>query len=332
MIFFNDDFELKNKSGFINKVVSNYYDKFPLSIDVALKQIASIRETLNGEKFEQKLTRRVIEEVNKEIMKNLIKEYSEKFSSDVQFKLKVNKENRALLGTLEEAQYFDEFAPRSGISFYVKILLESYAVLSIEERERIYFKETIEIVEKAIKNKTVIQFKIENQTLRLTPIEIYRPDYQQSLVLLATNDVLREDKSAAIYNDITLKELSMGQVRELKTKKGLLSDLKHNFTSKTLYETKSQKPTQTFTIKFTPGGLSRFLLEEDRLPFVGVRSKEDEHVYTVKTTETHIFLHLFKYGGQALVISPADVRDRFSRLFKASYEEYEKSKTSEVIG
>ncbi|HOJ44629.1 MAG TPA: WYL domain-containing protein [Bacilli bacterium] len=331
MIYFNDDYDLKNKSGFINQIIANYYDQFPLAMDVALKQIASIKETLEGEKFEQKLTRRVIEELNNEIMKNLINEYSKKYPSDVQFKLKLNKANISLLEELEEAKYFNDFAPRSGASFYLKIMLESYSNLLVEERERIFFKETISVVERAIKNNTIIQFKFYEQNLRIAPLGIHRHHDQQSLTLFAVDEEPNEFSGPRIYNDIKVKELYFGNVRELKThkaKKGF--DLSQDNLDTFLDVKKSSRETQTFTIKFTPGGLKRFWLEEDRLPFVGIKSRDDGHLYTFKTTETHIFLHFFKYGGQALIISPEDVRDRFARLYKASYEKYEKQITNEA--
>lgn len=325
MIYFNDDHDLKNKSGFINQIITNYYDQFPLAMDVALKQISSIKETLDGEKFEQKLTRRIIEELNNEIMKNLINEYSKKYTSDVQFKLKLNKANVALLEELGEAKYFNNFAPRSGASFYLKILLESYSSLSVEERERIYFKETISVVERAIKNKTIIQFKFYEQNLRIAPISIHRHHDQQSLTLIAVDEEPNKFGGPSIYNDIKIKELSVGNARELKTHKA-----KSNFVlSQDKLDTfldvkKSSRETQIFTIRFTPGGLKRFWLEEDVLPFVGIKSQDDGSTYLFKTTETHIFLHLFKYGGQAVIISPEDARDRFARLYKASLETYEK--------
>jgi len=330
MIYFNDDYEKNNKSGFLNRVISHYYDQFPLSMDVALKQIYIIQNKLDGEKFEQKMTRRITEEINSEIMKNLINEFDQKNSSGIQFKLKLNKLNVSLLESLDEGQYFNEFAPRSGISFYLKALLESYAALTAEQRERVFFRDTIETVENAIKNHTLIQYNKNGQPRRLTPINIFRPHYQQTLVLLATEEKMNSD-IARIFNDITMKELLNGQVRELKTKKGLfVKGIK--ISPDNLDVVESQKPTRNFTVRFTQSGLQRFILEEDRFPFVGIKSKDDEYIYTFTTTETHIFLHLFKYGGQAVIISPADVRDRFSRLYKASYEEYEESKTSEVIG
>ena len=51
MIKFNDDYELRNKSGFINTIISNYYNDFPLSLQVALKQITAIQKALTSAKL-----------------------------------------------------------------------------------------------------------------------------------------------------------------------------------------------------------------------------------------------------------------------------------------
>lgn len=328
MIRFNDDYELKNKSGFINTIISNHFDAFPLSKSVSLKQINTIQQSIKRDEFSDKVTHKVIEEFTKEIMKNNIYEYAEKYSSDVQFKLKINKNNKELLESLDEAKFFEEYAPRSGIGFYLKIIVESYAEQIKEVRERIYFKETIEKIEGAIESRCIIKLLSKKTNQKISPLAIYKPYDSHSLELIYSVDDI-DSTTQSIYT-IKIKELTIQGFRILKEKS---SDIEGDSIKKLLEEksTISAKPKQTFKIKFSSAGLKRFIYEEDSIPIIGIPDQEDKYLYNFQTTETHIFNYLFKYGLQARIVSPIDVRDRFKKLFKASYEAYE-SEDQEELG
>ena len=123
---------------------------------------------------------------------------------------------------------------------------------------------------------------------------------------------------------ITIKELSKRELKSTKEKY-----VNHDFTGviQKLYderESKSNQPDQVFTIKFTSLGLDRFMYEEDRLPIIGIQDPNNQYTYTFKTNETTMFMHLFKFGSQAQILSPVDARRRFKLLYKASFDAYEK--------
>jgi len=328
MIKFNDDYELKNRSGFMNTIISNYYDAFPLSPSVALKQLETLYNSLKQDDLGKKVVQAVVDEFSKEIMKNIIEEYSNKYPTEFQFKLLLNKENMNILENLEEAKYFHQYAPRSGVSFYIKVILESYATLKREERERIYFKETIEKIERSIKRKSLIRFKDDGETIKVTPMYIYKPHNQQSLeVLVMFNDGVTSSGEFVKMDGFKIKYLHDNGVKDLKEKA-----ISHLFPDDDIVElmkkavreksSKSKKPVLEFKIRFTEGGLLRFIAEEDNIPMVGIPDPNDENMVICKTTETSIFNHLFKYGAQAQIISPLNARERFMKLFKVSYEAY----------
>lgn len=66
------------------------------------------------------------------------------------------------------------------------------------------------------------------------------------------------------------------------------------------------------------------MYEEDRLPIIGIQDPNNLYTYTFKTNETTMFMHLFKFGSQAQILSPVDARRRFKLLYKASFDAYEK--------
>ncbi|MCD4827473.1 MAG: WYL domain-containing protein [Acholeplasmataceae bacterium] len=321
MIRFIDDFELKNRSGFMNTIISNYYESFPLSRAVALKQINAIQKAITTDNFSDIVTLKVVDEFTNEMMKNTIKEYADKYSSDVHFKLKLNKENTLLLESLEDASYFEAYAPRSGTGFYLKIILESYAVQTREIRERIYYKETIDKIEESIKRSKMIKYKVEATFNKIYPYKIFKPSDNHSLELIY--GIPDKDSKSITFNTIKVKTLLKNDVRTTgeKFKDSGLEDIVTNLFKQRA--SVSAKPIETFTVEFTYGGLQRLVFEEDSLPIIGIPDTNNKYLYTFKTTETQIFFHLFKFGSQAKIISPLDARDRFKKLYKASFDAYE---------
>jgi hypothetical protein len=150
MIRFKNDYEQSNRSGFMNIIIENYCHLFPLAKDVVLKEMNTIKKAISSENFSEKLVQNTISLFTEEMMKNAITEYTKNVQYGQMFKLKLNSHNVQLLSTLEEVAYFEKYAPRSGLGFYLKALLESYTVLPKEKREEVYFAQTIEKIKNAI--------------------------------------------------------------------------------------------------------------------------------------------------------------------------------------
>ena len=51
MVSFNDDHELKNKSGFLNTIIKNCHDEFPLAVNVVFSEFTKIDK--NVERWNQ---------------------------------------------------------------------------------------------------------------------------------------------------------------------------------------------------------------------------------------------------------------------------------------
>lgn len=318
MITFKNDCDLTNKSRFINRIITNYYDKFPLSVNVALKNFKAIEGKLINEDFGKKLTNTVISEFSDEIMKNLINEYKNKYESENQFKIRLSNKNVELFQSLEEEKYIYKFAPRSATSFYLKILLESYARLKSEQRQKIYYGETFKILESSINNKTYIKIKKEKEFFKCSPVMLYKPRKQKfhQLIYVGTGN------NHQTISLIDIKDIKY--VRELREKSMVGNDLRSFIKSQVpkYLNRASNKKKQEFTVKFTKHGLERFFIEEDNISLIGIASKEDKYTYVFSATETDIFNYLFKFGAQALIISPIDSREKFGKMYEVAAKKY----------
>lgn len=334
IIRFTGDYEIKNRSGFMNTIIENYYEDFPLSRNVALKQVNAIKVAANKAKntnkdFSQKITEKIIEEFSDEIMKTLIQEYADKYPSDRQFKIKLNQSNADSLNSYEDAQYFHDYSPRSGASFFVKIILETYSRLKKNERERIYFKKTLEEIDDALKYKRYLKYKTEEDFKKVWVLGYINQDDNKDLKVLLGET----DENSVAVDEIKIKTLKEGKAYCMKEKvrnpfpeKFFVKD-EYGETYETFSEMiighhnkKTHAEKQEVIIKFSDNGLNRFLFEEDEIKIIGIAKSEDENTYTFNATELDIYNYFFKYGIDAEIIKPVYLKERFVRMYKRFYE------------
>jgi hypothetical protein len=322
MIRFKNDYEQSNRSGFMNIIIENYCHLFPLAKDVVLKEINTIKKAISSDNFSEKLVQNTISLFTEEMMKNAITEYTKNVQYGQMFKLKLNSHNVQLLSTLEEVAYFEKYAPRSGLGFYLKALLESYTVLPKEKREEVYFAQTIEKIKNAIKEDKVITLS-KSDHLVLRPIRIiFDPKLNHYVIRFIRN--FDDQKGSFMPDSINIKEFIAGgpiynhsedSSRWKETKKLAIGG---DF----FYE--SRLPKEPVIVRFTESGLQRFLREEDDMNIIGVPDSKDKYVYTFQTTEPEAYYQLFKFGPQAVIVKPESIRNNFALLYKAANDQYTK--------
>jgi hypothetical protein len=321
MIRFNNDYEMKNRSGFMNTIIKNYYDRFPLSKQVVLKEVMAIKKAIQSNNFSDKITNTVIDMFTEEVMVNEISEYIKHVQYGAMFKLKLDIETTNLLSTLNEIEYFIKHAPRSGLGIFIKAILETYTELPKDQREKVYFRQEFDRIEKAIQNDEVIVLTKNNQ-LRIRPIKItIEPNKQQNALRYLIN--IDEGTRSYSLDSISIKDFSVSSpVYEVGDNSSFWQDLKkydHFHDSIFL----GRLPKVDITIRFTKTGLERFLREEDQINLIGAPNANDKYTYTFKATEPEIFYEMFKFGPQAVIVEPEYIRKNFQLLYRASDKQYD---------
>lgn len=328
MIHFNRDYKLKNKSGFLNRVLDTYWNEFPLSPIVVLKNITKIHKKLSHDDLGKRIVERIVEEFSTEIMKDTINNYSKMFSNDVTFKLKLNNSNFELLKDFEEAYYFDEYAPRSGASFYLKILFESYAKLPRYKREEVYYKEEIKLINKAISSNKRLRICTDGDYFAIVPyvLEKEMDKLSHKLLYLDVNSVnSHEDSVTFSPNMITLNKISgikiykefneaeLDMVRMLRDNSLNINIMPHHTSAKAKMDVK---------VQFTYYGAKRFEIEEDDMTIIGLPCKDKKRTYVFTETESDIFWNIFKFGSHAQIIEPISLRNKFKDFYEHASKIY----------
>lgn len=320
MIRFNNDYEMKNRSGFMNTIIKHYYDRFPLSKKVVLKEVMAIKKTIQSNNFSDKVTHSFIELFTEEVMVNEIMEYVKNVEYGAMFKLKLDNDTTQLLSTLDEIKYFNKHAPRSGLGIFIKAILESYTELPKEQREKIYFRDLVERIEKAVLDEEVI-IVIDRNHLRIRPIKLTIEHNKQHHVLQYLKDI-DDIKRSYSLDSITLKDLSSSSLVYEQGEKSLfwqeLKKYEHFYDNVFL----GQLSKEEVVVRFTKSGLERFLREEDQINIIGVPTPNDKFTYTFKATEPEMFYEMFKFGPQAVILQPESIRKNFQLLYQAAEERY----------
>lgn len=321
MMRFNNDYDLKNKSGFINKIIENYHDTFPLSEGVALKQIYLMKKAIKSDNLGDRVTNKVIDVFTDEMMKNAIQEFSATQEYGINFKLKLNNATAAILESIATASYFEAFAPRSGLGFFIKAIIESYVRLSREEREYVYYQDLIEKINKSIADDSLIAYKEDGKPEQIRAFQIgYLEESSNLQVAYFLNNNGKFDQT---FSAMRLKELALFQPTFLK-KTGVPTGCPAGMHWPKQEHLIHKNEETEFEVRFSAKGLDLFFHEEDNLTIIGKPSKEDENIYTFKTTEDKLFLNLFKYGPDIEIISPKSAQHNFKALYKFAYEKFEK--------
>lgn len=313
MMRFNDDYELRNKSGFINTIIANYYDKFPLSEAVALEQINIVRKAVNTDSVSDRAIKQVIDVFSEEMMKNTIQKFANGVSYDVSFKLKLDQQTTNLLAGVSTAQYFEDYAPRSGLGFYIKAILESYVNLPRKDREQIFFRKIVEKINKTIDENGFIVYRTNNEQYKISPSAVGYLENSSSLVVEYEFYDEKTDSTYAMMKK-SVKELA-------KSHPTYIANPDLNATKKvyySLYEEKTLIPNYDFVVEFSENGLEMFLHDEHNLTIIGVPSPENPCIYTFHTNEVQFFNNLFKYGVEMRVLQPTFAQSQFKKLYDAA--------------
>ncbi len=316
MVSFNDDHELKNKSGFLNTIIANYYDEFPLAHNVVLKELTKIDKDIKGKGITKEIINSIVAAFGNEFMKNRINEFKKLYPNEYSFKLRINNNNKDLLESLDDGIYFNRYITQSPLGFYLKILIESYTRLPFKQRERIYFKETFAIIDKAIRDKTYIKIKQYDKFVKLAPIQTFHKNNKRLTHILCIGNQF------FIYDNFSVKDLTKAGIRGLKEKykdNPVFKNIANSIINEEL-----QLQREVVKVRFSKGGLTRYKYEKDLLSFGGKVDKNDIYLYEFNLSIEELYEYFFKYGNQVEVISPTSFRETFIELYQASVKLYEK--------
>ena len=322
-IFQNED----NLDGYINRIIKNFKEVSVASISIAKehereKYANWIKASTNSE---------VITDEESACIEQLVEGYTDElttrmnsFKNGVQLKPRINNENYDDLNMGTPDFQEEEFYPREGK--YIKALLEEYAILPFFEREEIYFKETIDIINEAIRNGNIIRLKYTNRKQQQTLITV-RP-YK-----IASSDLLRYHYLLALPTDQTVKNniqaLRVSRITEVKklSRTSHITQKEQSFIAETIRTKGIQyivSNESEIKVSLSEQGYKLYKsILYLRPKYTRKDSDGNNWILTFLCAEEQIKNYFFQFGKEASIQSPEHLRQWFKEKYASAASLYD---------
>ena len=317
-------FQIPARSTILNRIIRNYrYD-------------AEATVTLSSQRYQASLIDRISVSKNAfspdecgKIINLLVEDYingilarNASYTRYHGFKIRIDKETMEYF--TQECKE-DAYYPNMGS--YIKAIVEEYCQKSYLEREQIILKETFSAIYSAIDTDRVlsIQFLLEDYT-RIRPYKIVTDSLNMYHYLIGYT-VSHTPKTQLQSFSCRVSHLKKVKVLE-----------EHSFISsgnkKILDQELIQKGAQfmsgaitTVRIALSDQGILKYKrLLHLRPNYVSI--SDDGHVYTFNCSLNQIEFYFFKFGEDAVILTPIELRQKFQNMYKRAYECYDSFRES----
>lgn len=320
-----------NLDGYINRIIKNYRETSDASISLAIERAREkyanwIKQTSKSERIsdeESKCLDLLIAGYTNELATRM-----NSFRNGIPLKPRINNENYDDLNMGSPDFQEEKYYPREGK--YIKAILEEYALLSFFDREGVVFKETIDIINDAIRSGNLIRINYTNRKQQQTQITI-RPYKVAASALLRyhyllalpnekdeNKDILAlrlsritEVKKLCRTSHITLKE--QNSIDEIIRRKGIQYIVSNDSEIK---------------VRLTEQGYKLYKsILYLRPKHSTIIQEGDNWTLTFVCAEEQIKNYFFQFGKEAIILSPNNLKQWFLQKYKDATDVYSKQTT-----
>ena len=304
--FYKKDGSL-NRNEFLNKLITNYYEIYSLNNE---KVLESIKQKL----FNSDIDENAVEDMALSIL------YSLDFNH-LELNHKRNNVTISMKPTKDTSFIFDYISDNllngTTLSGYLRSLISSYVHIPQDKRERILFKDNYELVDKAIQNNKKIYFVIkryDKETRHIvSPFAIENSKEELFNYLLADKDSvpmsfrISRIKNLAVLNEsASFSSLSLDSFQKM-IKNG----------PQFAYGEKENNPIK---IKLTDAGKLKYTRIYLHRP--DYREIENNNIYVFDCSYLQATQYFERFGSDAIVLEPQDLRDRFELFYNKARKAY----------
>lgn len=314
-------FKTADRSTFMNIVFKNFYPEAKASVTLYIsrrkRQLLDIIEP-TGEihSVQDHFINQLLLHEQKELENNITFQKKNKHASHI---YRINTANLSYLQS-EECQESEPYQQKLGL--YLKCILEEYAALPYRERECIFFREWYEIVSQAIETHSLLKITTrKNKKFYVHPYSLEADTLSTRLYLTGLSKKVESanaEKSPASFRIPNFHDVKILRQSGRLTKEEI-AQLKEALSSRKVQFLLD--PEEEIRIRFTEGGIKKYnSLVYMRPTFDPAKTKGYEYVFhcTLKQAE----YYFFKFGEDAQILSPPDLRRRFTELYDRALSIY----------
>lgn len=306
-------------SGFLNTVFAYYYPIADASIARTLNYLSGeLAKCLSDIPGDEKTKERVLKKLVCYKKDNLA-EKAKSYENGNTFKFWLNKQNLAYLSEPNSECCEDKYYSRRGT--YIKNVLEEYARLPYVEREKIYFSPFVSEIQNAIQEERQLRIVTDkNAIYSVYPFKILSDPL--STVNYLVGYCTRYNYSEDEKRPCSFKISALKSVKIEKSKSAFLK----NSRWKQLAQMISSRGVQFMVgneaeihVKLTEDGVNKYRRQTHlRPPFITVK----DNIYIFYCTTAQAEFYFFKFGKDAEILLPLDLRERFKSMYEAATNTY----------
>ena len=295
-----------NKNKFINLLLKNYYLVFSSQEDKLIKKIENHLFSNYSLSIDKNIANEILSISKQQV-------YEEKYYNDYSMQFIIIKENEKIFNTIEKY-----YLRNRSISQYFREMFISYATHKQDYREKLLFPDLVNKIEKAISEnkKIIITFK-NNESIIMDPFALdqTKEELYNYLIGVTNNiDGTREICSRKLHKIDNVIISNDELVISKKEKYYLTKTMEHG----------SQFPINQVCdsiIELTTKGeknYNDFYLNRPKY------YKKEGNKYYFDCSYAQLEFYFFKFGKDVQIISPLNLRNRFSKKYHQALDNYRK--------
>lgn len=298
---------------FINRIILNYAHEAKCSVDEHKeKYLCTIREyfEVKGSDNENKFLRCMI--------KSALNPLNDE-DTYIKKRIHINKKVKSFLHKSENDMYYDSKKE------YIEAIINEYVSLPFSEREKIYFKEKCEKIYTAIQNCFWMRIKVQEKEFKICAyfLETDKSTNYNYLICSESDD---ENNKLISFRLQHIRIISVGKEHFKKCTKAKLKDYKKQIDRLGVpYIQGTNDP--MIKVKLTEQGLINYKRWINQRPkFIGNFPHTDPDGTTTlifNCSLRQIRNYFFKFGKEALIEEPAELKELFCKDFKEALDKYE---------
>ena len=312
-------------SGFINTVFDHFSPIAEASIAQTLNRLnGELSKSISDVSGDEKTKKRVLESLILQKKHSLVEKVAS-YESGRTFKFWLNKKNLEYLSEPSSECSEERYYTKRGK--YIKCVLEEYARLPYIEREKIYFSPLMEEIQVAIRDKNQLRVVTGTDAIySVYPYEILSDPLSTANYLVGyctRYDNPEDEKRPCSFRISALKSVRREKSKSAFLKESLWKQLSQTIASRGVQFMVGNE--SEIYVKLTKAGVNKYLRQTHLRPSL-VREQEDG-VYVFKCTTVQAEFYFFKFGKDAEILFPIDLRERFESMYKAAANIYQLRET-----
>ena len=306
--FFKKDGSL-NKNAFINRLIMSYQKDYSEKQKKIREIITESITEFNGSSYKT-------DEAGYMILNrlNLYSNGSDE-NSEVHISFRPNKESANTIDFIENHEL-----KGSSRSNYYRSLFDSYCMLPQDKRERIIFRNLVEKIEQAIEEDRQI-YLLSKQNHDLNKPGVILSPYSLSLTKEELFNYLLGELSE--YQAVRTTRLCRIQSIRILNERRVFTDPVLNILDKMIFNGPQYKYDENekdpIIVQFTDEGIRKFRYYFVHRP---IPVSIEDHTYTFSCSYSQAANYFSRFGSDAVVISPVELREQMREFYEKAVKEY----------